>query len=54
MRGPRTDLTTALPATGRLAGTGVLTGPDLAFRRRSCCLYHRAAEGSTCGDRGLM
>ncbi|GAA3271489.1 (2Fe-2S)-binding protein [Streptomyces labedae] len=53
VRGPLTDLTTALLDTGRLAGTGVLTGPDLAFRRRSCCLYYRAPEGSKCGDCGL-
>ncbi|MFE3743591.1 (2Fe-2S)-binding protein [Streptomyces sp. NPDC059134] len=53
VRGPLTDLTTALLATGRLAGTGVITGPDLAFRRRSCCLYYRAPNGSKCGDCGL-
>ncbi|MGZ3102371.1 (2Fe-2S)-binding protein [Streptomyces sp. H62] len=53
VRGPLTDLTTALLDTGRLAGTGVLTGPDLAFRRRSCCLYYRAPAGSKCGDCGL-
>ncbi|MFE5394500.1 (2Fe-2S)-binding protein [Streptomyces sp. NPDC056568] len=53
VRGPLTDLTAALLDTGRLAGTGVLTGPDLAFRRRSCCLYYRAPAGSKCGDCGL-
>ncbi|GAB2331503.1 (2Fe-2S)-binding protein [Streptomyces griseoincarnatus] len=53
VRGPLTDLTTALLDTGRLAGTGVLTGSDLAFRRRSCCLYYRAPESSKCGDCGL-
>ncbi|QEU83690.1 (2Fe-2S)-binding protein [Streptomyces viridosporus] len=53
VRGPLTDLTTALLNTGRLAGTGVLTGPDLAFRRLSCCLYYRAPNGSKCGDCGL-
>ncbi|WP_406715480.1 (2Fe-2S)-binding protein [Streptomyces althioticus] len=53
VRGPLTDLTTALLDTGRLAGTGTLTGPDLAFRRRSCCLYYRAPGGSKCGDCGL-
>nr|WP_232249221.1 (2Fe-2S)-binding protein [Streptomyces sp. NA03103] len=47
VRGPLTDLTTALLDTGRLAGTGVLTGPGLAFRRRSCCLYYRAPDGSS-------
>ncbi|WP_411759680.1 (2Fe-2S)-binding protein [Streptomyces tunisiensis] len=54
VRGPLTALTTALLDTGRLAGTGVLTGPDLAFRRRSCCLYYRAPNGSKCGDCGLV
>ncbi|MFH9900620.1 (2Fe-2S)-binding protein [Streptomyces althioticus] len=53
VRGPLTDLTTELLDTGRLAGTGVLTGPDLTFRRRSCCLYYRAPNGSKCGDCGL-
>ncbi|WP_217245047.1 (2Fe-2S)-binding protein [Streptomyces sp. AC602_WCS936] len=52
-RGPLADLTTALLNTGRLAGTGVLTRSDLAFRRRSCCLYYRAPNGSKCGDCGL-
>ncbi|MEV7085854.1 (2Fe-2S)-binding protein [Streptomyces sp. NPDC093085] len=53
VRGPLTDLTTTLLGTGRLAGTGTITGPDLAFRRRSCCLYYRAPNGSKCGDCGL-
>ncbi|MFC8866590.1 (2Fe-2S)-binding protein [Streptomyces sp. NPDC057148] len=53
VRGPLTDLTTALLDTGRLAGTGALTGPGLAFRRRSCCLDHRAPNGSKCGDCSL-
>ncbi|WP_267715796.1 (2Fe-2S)-binding protein [Streptomyces sp. CoH17] len=53
VRRPLTDLTTALLDTGHLAGTGVLTGPDLAFRRRSCCLYYRAPDGSKCADCGL-
>ncbi|MYU24097.1 (2Fe-2S)-binding protein [Streptomyces sp. SID8352] len=52
-RGPLTDLTTTLLDTGRLAGTGTLTGPDLTFRRLSCCLYYRAPDGSKCGDCGL-
>ncbi|PWI10853.1 iron reductase [Streptomyces sp. NWU339] len=50
LREPLTDLTTRLLGTGRLAGTGVITGPDLTFRRRSCCLYYRAPNGSKCGD----
>ncbi|MFE7522203.1 (2Fe-2S)-binding protein [Streptomyces halstedii] len=46
-------LTATLLGTGRLADTGVITGPDLGFRRRSCCLYYRAPNGSKCGDCGL-
>lgn len=53
VRGPLTALTTELLDTGRLAGTGVLAGPGLAFRRVSCCLYYRAPNGSKCGDCGL-
>ncbi|WP_435271670.1 (2Fe-2S)-binding protein [Streptomyces parvulus] len=53
LRGPLTALTTELLATGRLVGTGGITGPDLTFRRRSCCLYYRAPGGSKCGDCGL-
>ncbi|MFB8025509.1 (2Fe-2S)-binding protein [Streptomyces sp. NPDC056465] len=53
VRRPLTALTATLLDTGRLAGTGVLTGPELAFRRRSCCLYYRAPRGSMCGDCGL-
>ncbi|MFE7752252.1 (2Fe-2S)-binding protein [Streptomyces sp. NPDC057428] len=49
-RGPLTRLVTRLLGTGRLVGTGSVTGPDLAFRRRSCCLYYRTPAGSTCGD----
>ncbi|MFE9927066.1 (2Fe-2S)-binding protein [Streptomyces sp. NPDC005774] len=50
LREPLTGLTAELLGTGRLAGTGVITGPDLTFRRRSCCLYYRAPNGSKCGD----
>ncbi|WP_326701331.1 (2Fe-2S)-binding protein [Streptomyces sp. NBC_01754] len=53
-RGVLTDLTAALLDTGRLVSTGVITGPDLSFRRRSCCLYYRAPNGSKCGDCGLV
>ncbi|MFJ7772992.1 (2Fe-2S)-binding protein [Streptomyces sp. NPDC097107] len=52
-RVPLADLTTAPLSTGRLAGTGVLTRSDPAFRRRSCCLYYRPPTGSKCGDCGL-
>ncbi|MFJ4686914.1 (2Fe-2S)-binding protein [Streptomyces sp. NPDC088789] len=50
LRDRLTDLTTRLLATGRLAGTGRLTSPDLGFRRRSCCLYYRTPTGAKCGD----
>ncbi|MFD5268321.1 (2Fe-2S)-binding protein [Streptomyces sp. NPDC058335] len=41
-------LTAELLAHPLLAGTGTLTGT--AFRRRSCCLYHRVPGGGVCGD----
>ncbi|MFJ8821069.1 (2Fe-2S)-binding protein [Streptomyces sp. NPDC102467] len=43
-------LTRDLLGTGRLAGTGTISGPDLTFRRRSCCLLYRAPTGGMCGD----
>ncbi|WP_432043308.1 (2Fe-2S)-binding protein [Streptomyces cadmiisoli] len=39
--------------TGRLAGTGTVVGPDLRFRRRSCCLYYRVPSGVKCEDCSL-
>lgn len=45
---PIVETTQSLLDTGRLAGTGVLTGLD--FRRRSCCLFYRTPAGSTCSD----
>lgn len=45
--------TRSLLDTGMLAGSGVLRGPQLAFRRRSCCLFYRLPAGSLCGDCGL-
>ncbi|MEQ6325668.1 (2Fe-2S)-binding protein [Mycobacterium canetti] len=36
--------------TASLAGSGVLTGPELTFRRRSCCLFYRVPAGGKCGD----
>lgn len=39
--------------TGTMSGSGVLTGPQLDFRRRSCCLFYRLPGGSLCGDCGL-
>lgn len=50
LRAPLTALTRELLETGRLRGTGRITGPELTFRRRSCCLYYRAPNGSKCGD----
>ncbi|MFF5724765.1 (2Fe-2S)-binding protein [[Kitasatospora] papulosa] len=50
LRGPLRALVPELLGRGRLAGTGHLTGPGLAFRRRSCCLYYRTPTGSQCGD----
>ncbi|WP_428950565.1 (2Fe-2S)-binding protein [Streptomyces sp. cg35] len=43
-------LTRELLETGRLRGTGRITGPGLTFRRRSCCLYYRIPGGGKCGD----
>lgn len=42
--------TDALLGTGILAGSGVLTGTHLGFRRRNCCLFYRLPGGSVCGD----
>lgn len=44
------ETTLSLLDTGVLAGSGVLTGPRLSFRRRSCCLFYRLPGGSLCGD----
>lgn len=43
-------MTETLLGTGVLTGSGALTGPDLAFRRRSCCLFYRLPGHSVCGD----
>ncbi|MFI6512309.1 (2Fe-2S)-binding protein [Streptosporangium sp. NPDC050855] len=50
LRRPVTSLAVALLGVGDLRGTGAFTGPDLAFRRRSCCLYYRLPDGGVCGD----
>ncbi|MFD5429501.1 (2Fe-2S)-binding protein [Streptomyces sp. NPDC127084] len=50
LRGTLTGLVGGLLNTGRLAGSGTVTGPDLSFRRRSCCLYYRVPSGVKCGD----
>ncbi|WP_203881128.1 (2Fe-2S)-binding protein [Planotetraspora kaengkrachanensis] len=39
--------------TGDLRDTGVVMGPDLQFRRRSCCLYYRVPGARRCGDCSL-
>ncbi|MGV0851213.1 (2Fe-2S)-binding protein [Mycolicibacterium phlei] len=52
LRDDATRLARALLTTGRLAGTGMVKG-NLAFRRRSCCLYYRVADGAKCGDCAL-
>jgi FhuF 2Fe-2S C-terminal domain len=49
---PATRLTESLLATGKLANAGMI-GPNLVFRRRSCCLYYRAPTGSKCSDCAL-
>ncbi|WP_282700187.1 (2Fe-2S)-binding protein [Streptomyces sp. CC219B] len=53
LREPLADLVGGLLSTGRLAGTGKIVGPDLGFRRRSCCLYYRAPSGVKCEDCSL-
>lgn len=50
LRGPVVAITNALLKTGALVGSGVLSGPQLGFRRRSCCLLYRAPGMSVCGD----
>jgi hypothetical protein len=52
LRDRATKLARGLLETRRLAGTGTVKY-NLAFRRRSCCLYYRVADGSKCGDCGL-
>ncbi|MFE0421830.1 (2Fe-2S)-binding protein [Streptomyces sp. NPDC058953] len=50
LTGPVTGLVDGLLNTGLLIGSGKITGPSLAFRRRSCCLYYRVPQGEKCGD----
>jgi hypothetical protein len=50
---PARSIADRLLATGTLRGTGRLTGPGLAFRRNSCCLYYRVPDGGLCGDCSL-
>jgi hypothetical protein len=46
-------ITKSLLDTGELAESGVISGGDLDFRRRSCCLFYRIPGGSLCGDCAL-
>lgn len=50
LRGPIVGITDALLGTGMLAGSGIVTGSHLDFRRRSCCLLYRVPGRSVCGD----
>lgn len=50
LREPILETTDALLSTGMLTGSGVVTGPHLGFKRRSCCLFYRLPGGSVCGD----
>jgi hypothetical protein len=43
-------MTEALLDSGMLAGSGVVSGPHLGFRRHSCCLFYRVPGRSVCGD----
>lgn len=50
LREPIVGTTKSLLNTGRLAGSGAITGDNLAFKRRSCCLLYRVPGGGKCGD----
>lgn len=50
LRRPIVETTRSLLDTGVLAGSGVISGDGLGFRRRSCCLFYRLPGGSLCGD----
>lgn len=50
LRTATVGMTESLLDTGVLAGSGVITGAQLGFRRRSCCLFYRLPGGSLCGD----
>ncbi|MCT7657917.1 (2Fe-2S)-binding protein [Mycobacterium deserti] len=53
LRDPATRLARSLLTTAKLSGTGTIRY-NLAFRRRSCCLYYRVPGGSKCADCGLI
>ncbi|ORA25230.1 (2Fe-2S)-binding protein [Mycobacterium angelicum] len=44
------ETTSSLLSTRTLAGTGVLSGSNLDYTRRSCCLFYRIPGAATCGD----
>lgn len=44
------EITESLLNTGVLAGSGILTGSHLGFKRDSCCLFYRLPGRSVCGD----
>lgn len=50
LRSAIVEMTQSLLDTGVLAGSGTLTGRQLGFRRRSCCLFYRLPRGALCGD----
>jgi hypothetical protein len=50
LRGAIVAITNALLDTGTLAGSGLITGSQLGFRRHSCCLFYRVPGRSVCGD----
>lgn len=50
LRAPIVAITNSLLETGMLAGSGVVSGPHLGFRRRSCCLFYRVPGRSVCDD----
>lgn len=52
LRDAATVLARSLLGTGKLTGTGTVKH-NLAFRRRSCCLYYRVSDGNKCGDCAL-
>jgi hypothetical protein len=52
LRDDATRLARSLLAVGNLADTGTVKR-NLAFRRRSCCLFYRVEDGSKCSDCAL-
>jgi hypothetical protein len=50
LAGSARTLAELLLGTGRLRGTGSLTGQGLDFRRHSCCLYYRLPSSAICAD----